>query len=254
MRVEDHTFYHGTSIAAAHAIIASGSRDSLFEEIGAYTLGREIRHALLAHAKLSSDEDSRLINYFTGHGSEYDSLWVLALRKLDGPVSRGGYDYGRFFATLHIANAYRYTIRNPYGSKFIQALAESLKVLTHIGHPLPPMVATRFPGVHRRINNPHLPVVIELRGISRERLLTEGGSQDVVSMLQNSIDMLEYAGVRDPTAFQVRDVTVADIIAVHDLHSWPPEELDDSSWRPDATKVALVRRPLQDWLSGASSN
>jgi hypothetical protein len=66
--------------------------------------------------------------------------------------------------------------------------------------------------------------------------------------------MLEYPSARDPTAFQVRDVTVADIIAVHDLHDWPPEELNDSSWRPDASKVDLARRPLQDWLSDAATN
>jgi hypothetical protein len=41
---------------------------------------------------------------------------------------------------------------------------------------------------------------------------------------------------------------------VDDLHDWPPEELNDSSWRPDASKVDLARRPLQDWLSDAATN
>jgi hypothetical protein len=60
MRTEDLIFYHGTGASAARAILASGSRDSLFEEIGARTLGREIRRALLAHWALFPGEDWRL--------------------------------------------------------------------------------------------------------------------------------------------------------------------------------------------------
>src|ERR1700731_4251926 len=58
---------------------------------------------------------------------------------------------------------------NPYRSEFIQALAESLKVLNHIGDPLPRTVATQYPKVVRAIEYPSSPVVLELRGISLER-------------------------------------------------------------------------------------
>jgi hypothetical protein len=144
MRTEDLNFYHGTGAIAARAILASGSRDSLFEEIGARTLGREIRRTLLAHYALSPDEDWRLHSLATGPGSESSSLWVSALRQLDEPSynNQSLVEYGHFFVTLNIGNAYRYAIGNPYRSEFIRVLAESLKVLNNVGHELPRTVAT----------------------------------------------------------------------------------------------------------------
>jgi hypothetical protein len=102
MRTEDLTFYHGTGAAAARAILACGSRDSLFEEIGARKLGRVIRQALLANWGLSPGEDWRLHFLVKGPGSEYSGLWVSALSQLDEPNNQSLIEYGRFFATLNI--------------------------------------------------------------------------------------------------------------------------------------------------------
>src|SRR5688572_8676130 len=112
MRIEELIFYHGTDRLAAQSIVTRGSRDTWFEEIGARALGRKIRRALLHHAKLSDDEDGKLHFAFACPDMEYSSLWVPALRQLERPEEISDYEYGRFFATLNIANAYRYTIGN----------------------------------------------------------------------------------------------------------------------------------------------
>jgi hypothetical protein len=253
MLTEDLTFYHGTGAAAARAILVSGSRESLFEEIGAYALGRQVRRALLTHAKLAPNEDWLLHSVFIEADSENLVLGVSALRQLDDPDERSHFAYGHFFVTLNIGNAYRYTIGNPYRSEFILALAESLKVLDHVGHPLPHRVATCFPEIHRIIKNPSSPVVLELRGICRERLLTEKGGHDIDAELQCFIDMGRFPGLSAPAAFRVRDVTAADIVAVHDLRDWPSDEVHDGVWRPDQSKVAAARRSVEHWLAEASA-
>jgi hypothetical protein len=96
IRTEDLVFYHGTRSAGARSILMSGSRDSLFEDIGAFALGREIRRALLANAKLSSDQDTFLLTAFTGPGSENSVLWVSALRQLEDPTEKSHFVYGHF--------------------------------------------------------------------------------------------------------------------------------------------------------------
>jgi hypothetical protein len=249
VNTENLTFFHGTGVAAAHAILTSGSRDSLFEEIGACALGREILQALMEHARLKPDEGWRLGSVFQGPGSEYSSLWGPVLRQLDQPEALSVWEFGHFFVTANIANAYRYAIGNPYRSEFIRALAESLMVLNAVGHSLPLTVADRFPRVAHAINNPSSPVVLKLRGICRERLKTERGDNNIDVDLQSILDMMVDPGVRAPAAFRVRDVSAADIVAVHDLSNWPASDVHDSAWRPEPSNVAAGRRSVQDWLA-----
>jgi hypothetical protein len=91
-------------------------------------------------------------------------------------------------------------------------------------------------------------VVLELRGISRERLLGEKGSRDV-DAVRTFNKMQTYPEINYPSAYQIQDVTPADIIAVHDLHDWPEEEDRDGSWRPDPSKVSKARHSVQNWLA-----
>jgi hypothetical protein len=245
---EDLTFYHGTGRVAARSILKYGARNLLFEEIGARNLGREIRRALLTNANLSPGEDFKLHFEFKGApGREYSGLWVPALHQLDEARDESHFQYGHFFATLNIANAYRYAM-SPYRSEFIQVLAESLKVLSHIGDPLPHTVASRYPEVAYAIENPSSPVVLELCGISRDRLLGEKGSSDI-DAVKTFDEMQAYPEISFPSAYRILDVTPADIIAVHDLSDWPSEEDHDSSWRPDPSRVAEMRRSPQEWLA-----
>jgi hypothetical protein len=248
MQTEALTFYHGTGRAAARSILECGARNLLFEEMGAWNLGREIRRALLQNANLSPAEDSRLHFEFKGApGREYSTLWVSALRQLDDARDESHFQYGHFFATLNIANAYRYAM-TPYRSEFIQVLAESLKVLNHIGDPLPETVAARYPEVARAIENPSSPVVLELRGIPQERLLGEKGSRDN-DAVKSFNKMQAYPESNFPLAYRILDVTPADIVAVHDLSDWPNEVDRDSSWRPDPSRVAEARHSVQEWLA-----
>jgi hypothetical protein len=250
MQIEELLFYHGTGRAAAQSIIACGSRDTLFEEIGARTLGQQIRRALLHYAKLSDEEDWKLHSAFACPGMEYSSLWVPALRQLEHAEESSHFEYGHFYATLNIANAYRYSIGNPYRSEFIRSLAEALKVLDHLGDSLPPKVGTRFPLVADAIKNPSPPVVLELRGIVQDRLISEKGSADIRAELELYFcEMQEDGEVSAPSAFRVRDVTSKDIVAIHDLTGWSADEVHDSAWRPDPLMIASARHSVQEWQS-----
>jgi hypothetical protein len=140
-------------------------------------------------------------------------------------------------------------LANPYRSEFIFALAESLKVLHNVGHELPRTVATRFPEIDRMIRHPSSPVVLELRGISRNRLLTERGGTDVDGHLRLFFDSLAFSGVNVPAAFRVRDVTAADVVAVHKLCDWPSEEVHDPFWQPEPLRVGRARQSVRDWLA-----
>lgn len=251
MQTKDLIFYHGTGRTAAQAILASGARDSLFEEMGAYALGRKILHALRAHAHLSPIDDFKLHHAFTGPGMELSSLWVPALSRLDSN-GQSYFEYGHFCATLNIANAYRYAI-NPYRSEFIQALAEALKVLDHIGGSFSQTLANDYPKIAHAIKNPSPPVVLELGGISRERLLNRRGGSNIQMELELFIDMEMDPGVNAPVDFRIRNVTSDDIVAVHDLCDWSVEEVGNPPWRPDKSKVAAARYLVQDWLAKGQS-
>jgi hypothetical protein len=252
VRTEELTFYHGTDERAARAILTSGARHSIFEEIGARALGREIRSALLETYSLSPKEDWRLHFLVKGPGSDSSGLWVSALRQLDDPQDKSLIEYGHFFATLNIGNAYRYAIDNPYRSEFILALAESLKILESAGHPLPKSVASRFPEVDRLIRAPSSPLVLELRGISHDRLRTEDGGRDVDARIELFLSVQLYSGVNDPAAFRIQTVTARDVVAVHLLDGLSAKEVEDSFWQPSPSNVAAMRLPVHEWLAHSS--
>jgi hypothetical protein len=244
-------FYHGTSRTAALAILGYGARNSLLDEIGAFSLGREILQSLLDHARLSHEDLPRLHFAFVGRpGAEYSSLWLPALRQLDGG-ERSHFEYGHFCATLNIANAYRYTVGNPYRSEFIRVLAESLKLLEDLCDQIPQKLTREYPAVASAIESPSPPVVLELTGIARERLLNGKGGQNIEGELQAFLDIQQYPGVNAPADFRIRDVIPSDIVAVHDLSDWLPEDVGDSSWRPKKNDIAAARRSTQDWLTKA---
>jgi hypothetical protein len=109
--------------------------------------------------------------------------------------------------------------------------------------------ATHYPEVARLLENPSPPVVLELRGISRERLLSEKGAHDIAATVESFRMMQKFSGVNVPAAVRIRDVVLDDIVAVHDLSGWPSEEVHDSFWQPDASKVAEARHSVHDWLA-----
>lgn len=242
---DDLVFFHGTGAEAAWKIVTSGARDGLFEEVGAFALGRAIRQAMLNHTGLPSEEDWRLDSMLPPADDEAEHLWFFAMQHLGEPSKSSLFGYGHFAVTLNPAIAYRYTIRNPYRSEFVRALAGGLKILTRVGHPFSAQVPNLFPDAYRAIAFPSPPVVLELHRITRDRLLKEDGSPDIDPHLK-----LFLSRRQDVTAnFRIRDVAPADIAAVHDLHSWRPEELEDPSWRPDPSRVDSGRLAAADWLA-----
>jgi hypothetical protein len=246
-KTEALVFYHGTSAEAARAIVSRGANDRFFEDIGAFRLAKEIWCALLKVAHLSEVEAWRLPAAF----ASYDSLspWASALQQLISPAESSQIEYGSFFATLNISVAYRYVIRNPYRSEFVQVLAETLDILRRSGSSLPNAVERRFPEVDRLIRSPSPPVVLELRGVSPERLRTERGNSDIEGELQSYEDMLEFEGLSAPAAFRIQGVRPADVAAVHDLSDWSAQEIGDSMWMPDQERVSASRTSVPDWLA-----
>jgi hypothetical protein len=151
---------------------------------------------LLKHASLRSEDDFQLHFAFNGRpGADASALWTPALRELDYPDDSSYFTYSHFYATLNIANAYRYAIPNPYRSEFILALAESLKILRDLGDPLALSLSNDFPEIAGFIENPSPPVVLELRGISRDRLSTAQGELEIQSQLESYRTMEEFKGV-----------------------------------------------------------
>jgi len=163
------------------------------------------------------------------------------------------FEYGHFFATLNITIAFRYS-RNPFGSEFIQAIHESLRLLDHFGDPLPQQVPIDYPNLARRLETPSSPVVLELTGIGRERLLTAKGSSDIAFALEIYRDMEQEPGINAPVDFRISGVTPADVAAVYDLRKWPLDELDSlAPLRSETPSVAAVRCSVQEWLATSTS-
>jgi hypothetical protein len=159
--------------------------------------------------------------------------------------------YGQLFGSLNIAVAYRHILENPYRSEFIRVLAETLKILAHLGDPLPNLIATQYPDVARLIEHPSAPVVLELCGITQNRLLRENGASNIEVELMLLDDMQENPGMFVPLSFRIADVTPDDIVAVHDLSAWSIGDDLNAMWSPEASKVAEVRQPPTRWLADA---
>jgi hypothetical protein len=246
MNTEEITFYHGTGAEAAEKVLRYGAKDRLFHEIGAFDLGRLIRHALLTIASVEPKHDYLLHQLFESAGSKHSGLCVPALQQVDCPQENSVFDYGSFFVTMNISNAYRYAL-SPYRSEFIRVLAESLKVLQQHGHPLVASFVDQYPVVARLISAPSPPVVLEFRGIRKSRLSPEKSGDSIELMLEIDFELMGVPGASTPGAYRIHDVNHADIIAVHDVRAFAGEE-HDVMWKPDPQRVAQIRCAPKDWL------
>jgi hypothetical protein len=50
-------------------------------------------------------------------------------------------------------------------------------------------------------------------------------------------------------AFRIDEVKPSDVVAVHDLSGWSPEDLSDSLWRPNPDRVEASRKNPDQWLA-----
>jgi hypothetical protein len=246
METEHLSFYHGTGTDAAEAILKFGSRDDYLEDIGAFELGQLILSALRHHAGINERDDINLHSAFSDlPGAEYSVLWASAFKNLNG-AGRTHFEYGHFYATLNIGNAYRYAL-SPYRSEFMLAIAEGMKLLQHLGDSLPEALPDKYPKIARAIMNPSTPVVIELRQISSTRLQTDNGNSQLQDELTLFNAMQEFEGLSAPLAFRIRDVAPSDIVAIHDLSDWKREDIGDIGWRPTEAQIKEVRQSPSCW-------
>jgi len=247
VQTENLIFYHGTGSDAAQAILGSRAKPQL-KEIGAFKLGQDILRALRTHAKVTPDEDAKLHFVFKGRpGAEYSDLWLPAFKGLDSDDYRH-FKYGHFFATLNIANAYRYAL-NPYRSEFLRAIAESIELLRDLGDPLPDTLPSKYPRIASAIESPSPPVVLELRGITAEKLLTAEGDSDIQGQIENWSDMQTYSGVNAPVDFRICYLVSGHIVAIHDLSSYTREMIGDGAWQPDESQLKAARHLPGDWAA-----
>lgn len=248
------TFYHGTGVAAAKRILTSQGKSPWLEAIGARSLGREIRDALFDVTAIPPYQYWRFMFTSECRGVECRSPWVQALLRNDAIIDVHDYNYDHFCVTLAQAIAYRYTMGNPYRSEFIHAIGDGLRVLDAFGCSLRQTVQNRYPEVHQALTDPSPPVVLEMRGFGRDRLLT-GEDSDKIDPILNDYDLYgDDPTVSAPFELRAKDVAAADVIAVHDLRDWPSGEDRAPPWKPEPARVALSRKLSRDWLRSTTAN
>jgi hypothetical protein len=158
--------------------------------------------------------------------------------------------YGPFYATLNIGCAYRYAVRNPYRSELLHAIADGLQFLERCGATVQKQeLERRYPRILELVKRPSPPVVLELGGIKESRLSNQNGSAPVAPQLEQYLMHADRAGLGDAGSFRIDQVAPGDVIAVHDLRDWSPNEIMVPPWQPDPSRVKFARRDvIQEWL------
>ena len=154
---------------------------------------------------------------------------MAAVSKLTQSEATTRFDYTNCYATLNMANAYRYIIGNPYRSELLRALGESLKVLHNLEDPLPKALSEKYPRLERALSDSSGPVALELKGIRYKRLTVDDGSKNVDDELIMWTQMTSAPGKTYRLSFRIKKVRPSDIIAVHDLREWQGEVTKDAS-------------------------
>lgn len=244
INTRDLHFFHGTGAIAAASILSDGFRNPL-DQMGWRSLASDLWSALLGLGT-----ESELFNQYLKHEDLYDSPGLSPLRSVYAREEGHLFVYGHFFATLNVANAYRYAIRNPLRSEFLLVISTGLKLLARIGNASTANeLESHYPAVLQLINNPPPPVVIELTGIDELRLANETGGREVMPLIEHYLDVADNPSVNIPAAFRIEEVKPSDVVAVHDLSDWSADDLSDSMWRPDPDRVDASRMSPERWLA-----
>ena len=195
----DLRFFHGTGAIAAASILSDGFRDPL-EQMGWRSLASELWLALL-----NLGTESELFNWLLEYEDLHNSPGLSALKRAHTREDGHLFVYGHFFATLNIANAYRYAVRNSFRSEFLSVIYVGLKLLERRGATsTAKTLERRYPTVLRLINEPPPPVVIELTGIDELRLANETGGREVMAIIEDYLDLADNPPVNIPAAFRIR--------------------------------------------------
>ena len=223
MNTRNLRFYHGTSAAAALSILSSGARNYL-EEIGCSSLAAAIWSTIL-----SIEIQGEMWRRFLKHDEFLEGTSWTTLKSLAGKEERPMFQYGDFYVTLDLGRAYGYAGRNPIRSESLLALSHGLKFLEYEGATSTvSKLRDLYPGVMELIDKPTPPVVLELTGIVQSRLSNEDGTKDVDAKIEAFFDLPDT-----PASFRISNVVPADIVAVHDLRDWSPEDILPPPWKPE---------------------
>ena len=241
INVDELVFFHGTGAYQAQRLVCEGSKD-LLAEVGAYEVAQQVCDELSrvfcvrdpdVHSLVKAAGDVEVSPFLT---------WVLHKDRTNL------FRYGEFFVTLNFAVACRYALRTKR-SEFLSSLAVGLEILSKHGSDLPARIRSGFPEVDRLLAEPSSPVVIEITGLSIDRLRPESGPRSVSEIVERHFSML-CSGATVNTSFGVRDMCGADVVAVYEMAEWMANGARSRSWRPDPVRLASARVPIEDWLAG----
>ncbi len=202
------TFFHGTSVYFAQEIARSGSNENLLENIGAFALGEQIAIEL-----------SRIANVRRGNwlpssafpcATESDLLLVSNALWVDS-----SFQYGAFFATLNFEYAKDYAA---HGSEYLRAIRAGLRLLGRAGASLLEGASSTL---REPLLSPHEPAVVEINGLSRDRLYATKEAPSVAHTLQSYQKYKDDPGVRMPWAVRISKVDRVNVAKVTPLTRAP---------------------------------
>src|ERR1700722_10922482 len=221
------SFFHGTSSRAAASLLRDGARN-VFDDLDAWKAAEAVWKAILTRAGTFG----RAANLFHDAGSAYSGSAPIALENAANRTRHGLMAHGPFYSTLNFSNACAYASRSNSGSELLLMISEGLKVLDHLGDAAAGIVRSQHPSLIEMLSQEKQPVVVEIGGISEERILREDGNPEIWSQIQFYREFSTDPSMNIPAAFRILSVVPDDVVAIYDVH-WNASDIGSPLWRPD---------------------
>ena len=170
MDTREIELFHGTSAYAGRAIFCEGARDFL-SEVGAKELAHEIWPIILNAA----GSFPQTANLFTAAGSDFPIGAPTALQNVFDSYDRSTFAYGIFYVSTNLMAACRYVLRSITGSELLLMIAEAIKVLRWLSHPLGDQWSKLYPELAAVYEKPKHPIILVLTNVEEKRLFDENG-------------------------------------------------------------------------------
>jgi hypothetical protein len=127
-------------------------------------------------------------------------------------------------------------------------VSEGIRVLTHVEDELIDLLPEKYPELMRALNLKGRPVVLEIKGISEDRIFNENGAGDVARQISLFHELKGTSGVKYPAAFRIEGLCSADIFAIHDIENLTGADWENSWWQPSEEIINANRASTTDWL------
>jgi hypothetical protein len=151
------SFFHGTSAEFARGIANGETNEQLLADLGAFELGKEIARDIRATAGIGKNDWLPSARF---PDADEEDLGLVGAALL----SERQFEYGGFFASLNYEVAKRYA---HHGSEYLRAIKAGLRILKRAAEELS---TDRFPVLKNVLLSRHEPAVVEVSGISIDRL------------------------------------------------------------------------------------